>query len=134
MFKKTILSVSFLFSILSVLPIYAHEGHDNTPGGIKANHGGVVKAGKEINLEFVVSGIEVKLYPANHDGKDLLSNEVKIRATAKLPKGKAESIKLSEKDGAFVASLDFKSSYRIEMNVEADVNGKKSSFKFQVEK
>ena len=113
---------------------FAHEGHDDAPGAIKANHGGTVKAGKEINLEYVVSGTDVKLFPVGHDGKDLTAAEVKLTVTAKLPKGKAEAVKTESKDGAFVAKVDFKAAYRVEMNVDAEVKGKKSSFKFQVEK
>lgn len=130
MFKKVIL----LITLLGSLSVLAHEGHDDAPGSIKANHGGTVKAGKEMNLEYVVSGSEVKLFPVSHDGKDLTSVEVKLSITAKLPKGKAEAIKVDLKDGAFVAKVDFKNAYRIEMNVEADHQGKKSTFKFQVEK
>ncbi len=130
MFKKIILSVAVLISMSS----FAHEGHDDAPGAIKANHGGTVKSGKEINLEYVVSGTEVKLFPVSHDGKDLTADEVKLTVNAKLPKGKAEAIKTESKDGAFVAKVDFKTAYRIEMNVDTEVKGKKSSFKFQVEK
>jgi len=130
MFKKVILSVALLGS----LSAFAHEGHDEAPGSIKANHGGTVKAGKEINLEYVVSGSEVKLFPVSHEGKDLTSAEVKLNVLVKLPKGKAEALKIDSKDGALIAKVDFKNAYRIEMNVEADHQGKKSTFKFQVEK
>ena len=130
MLKKIILSVV----ILSALGLSAHEGHDQAPGAIKSNHGGVVKAGKIINLEYVVSGTEVKLFPASHDGKDLANSEVQLLVTAKLPKGKAESLKLELKDGVSVTTVDFKNAYRVEMTVEADHLGKKSTFKFQVEK
>lgn len=130
MFKKTILAMS----LVSALGAGAHEGHDQTPGMLKANHGGKVEAGKEINIEYVVSGTEVKLFPASHEGKDLTSADVKLIANAKLPKGKAEPVKLTSKDGAFVAQVDFKSAYRVEMNVEAEVKGKKSTFKLQIEK
>lgn len=130
MLAKIILSIVLLGSLSS----FAHEGHDDAPGAIKANHGGTVKAGKEINLEYVVSGTDVKLFPVGHDGKDLTAAEVKLIVTAKLPKGKAEPVKTESKDGGFVAKVDFKTAYRIEMNVDAEVKGKKSSFKFQVEK
>lgn len=130
MFRRIILSIALLGS----LSVFAHEGHDEAPGSIKANHGGTVRAGKEMNLEYVVSGSEVKLFPVSHDGKDLTSAEVKLSVTAKLPKGKAEVLKVDSKDGALVAKVDFKNAYRIEMNVEVDHQGKKSTFKFQVEK
>ncbi len=130
MIKKIILFSALVCS----LRVFAHEGHDDAPGSFKANHGGVVKAGKEINLEYVVSGSEVKLYPMRHDGKELANSDIKILAHTKLPKGKPESVKLEYKDGAFVTQVDFKSAYRVEMTVDADVKDKKSTFKFQVEK
>ncbi len=126
--------IIFASVILVSLNLLAHAGHDDAPGAIKANHGGTVKAGKEINLEYVVSGTEVKLYPESHEGKDLTASDVKLVVTAKSPKGKAESVKVENKDGAFVAVVDFKGAYRTEVNVDADVKGKKSTFKFQVEK
>ena len=94
MFKKVMLSMV----IMGSLSVFAHEGHDDAPGAIKANHGGVVKAGKVINLEYVISGSEVKLFPVNHDGKDLTAAEVKLTVTTKLPKGKTEAIKIDSKE------------------------------------
>lgn len=129
MFKKIILSMALLISLSGV----AHEGH-LVPGAIKANHGGTVLAGKDINLEYVVSGTEVKLFPVSHEGNDLTATEVNLSAKAKMPTGKPESVKLESKDGAFVTTVDFKKAYRLEMNVDAVVKGKKNSFKFQIEK
>lgn len=130
MIKKIILSILIGASI----PIFAHEGHDETPGSLKANHGGAVKAGKEINLEYVVSGTQVKLFPISHEGKDLSPNEVKLTATTKLPKGKAEVAKLEVQDGAFITDIDFKNAFRVELNVSASKAGKADSFKLQIEK
>lgn len=130
MLKKLLPTALLFFSLTA----FAHENHDQAPGALKANHGGTVRSGKQINLEYVVSGTEVKLFPASHEGKDLSADDVKITATTKLPKGKAEPTTVDFKDGAFVANVDFKTAYRIEMSVEADLKGKKSNFKFQIEK
>ncbi len=130
MFNKLVM-VALIFGSLTT---FSHEGHDQAPGSLKANHGGTVKPGKLMNLEFVVSGTEVKLFPASHEGEDLKATDVKITATTKLPKGKAEAAKIDFKDGAFMTNVDFKSGYRVEMVVEAELNGKKNSFKFQIEK
>ncbi len=130
MFKKMMLAIF----ILGALNAFSHEGHDNTPGYLKANHGGNVKAGKEINLEFVVLGNELKLYPASHEGIDLTVTEVKLTGTSKLPKGKPENLKIEIKNGAYTAMIDFKTAYRIEVVVTAEFKGKKDTFKFQVEK
>lgn len=120
--------------LVTAFNTYAHEGHDEAPGSIKANHGGTVKSGKDINLEYVVSGTTVKLYPVTHEGKDLIASDVKLTATAKVPKGKAEPVKIEFKDGVFETTVDFKSAYRTEIIVTADNKGKISTFKFQVEK
>ncbi len=130
MFKKIIVSAL----LAGTINTYAHEGHDATPGSIKANHGGTVKSGKEINLEYVVSGTTVKLYPVTHEGIDLATADIKLTATAKLPKGKAEPVKIEIKDGVFQTTVDFKSAYRTELVVNADTKGKVSTFKFQIEK
>lgn len=130
MFKKMIISIF----LLGTLNAFSHEGHDSTPGSLKANHGGNVKAGKEINLEFVVSGNELKLYPTSHEGMDLASAEVKLTGTSKLPKGKTENLKIEIKNGAFVAFIDFKTAYRVEVMLTAEFKGKKDTYKFQVEK
>lgn len=130
MLKKTMVSIFLLVS----LNLFAHEGHNDAPGALKANHGGTVKAGKEINLEYVVAGNLVKIYPVSHGGQDLNQAEAKITATVKAPKGKAESAKLEFKDGSYITTVDFKGAYRIEMNVVVEIKGRKDLFKFQVEK
>jgi hypothetical protein len=129
---KLIAAVVLVLSVTSLS--FAHEGHDDAPGALKANHGGIVKAGKEINLEYVISGNDVVLYPISHDGKELTTEEVKLSGTAKSPKGKAEALKIDSQSGAFKTSVDFKGAYRTEVNLTADVKGGKDNFKFQVEK
>lgn len=113
---------------------YGHEGHDQVPGALNANHGGIVKKGKVINLEYVVNGNEVSLFPASHEGKDLPAANVKMSATSKIPKGKAEPLKVEALDNVFKANVEFKGAYRSEISVTAEVDGKKDTFKFQVEK
>lgn len=126
--------IAGLFILLISFTSLAHEGHGDTPGSLKANHGGTVKSGKEINLEYVVSGSELKVYPANHEGADILAADVKVSGTAKLPKGKPEVVKFEIKDGAYTTQVDFKNAYRVEMLISIEFKGKKDTFKFQVEK
>lgn len=130
MFKKMLVTALLLGSV----GLMAHEGHDDAPGALKANHGGVVKAGKELNLEYKVAGDTLELYPVSHDGKDLKAADVKLTAMGTLPKGKTEPVKLEVKNGVYTAKVDFKGAYRVEIQVMADNAGKKSTFKFQVEK
>lgn len=112
---------------------FAHEGHDDVPGSIKALHGGVVKPGKEMNLEIVSAGGELKLFPISHTGSDIALSDVKLTATAQPPKGKAERITFEEKDNSYYSKLDFKGSYRLSLDIKADHKGKKDTFKVQVE-
>jgi hypothetical protein len=129
--KRLLMVMAFFVFATSAM---AHEGHDETPGALKANHGGVVKSGKQINLEYVVAGTEVKIFPVGHKGEDLPLSTIKLSGTVKSPKGKEEPFKLEQKDGAFLGIVDFKGAYRVEVKLEADVLGKKDNFKFQVEK
>lgn len=122
------------FSILLFnFTLSAHEGHNDAPGSVKALRGGVVKIGKELNLEFVTAGGELKLYPVGHDGNDILLSEVKLTATAQPPKGKANPIALEQKDKAFYSKLDFNGAYRLSVDVKVEYKGKKDAFKIQVE-
>lgn len=128
---KIILTTVLMIGSLSA---FAHEGHDETPGTLKVNHGGVVKPGKVINLEYVIKGDTVELYPASHEGSDLPLADVTLTGTAKPSKGKATPLKFESKNGAYLAKVDFKGAYRVEVQVVADNKGKKSTFKFQVER
>ena len=128
-----ILTVLF-FSFSASRLVSAHEGHDDVPSALKANHGGIVKAGKEINLEYVVTGNEVMLYPVSHSGQDLTAQDVKLTGTAQTPKGKAEALKIETQSNGFKTTVDFKGAYRTEVKLDADAKGKKDHFKFQVEK
>lgn len=121
-------------SLIAIAPTaYSHEGHE-MPGVIKAAHGGIVVAGKEFNMEYMQSGTEIKLYPLPHPGDTFDFSKVKLTATAKAPKEKASDLKLEKKENAFVANVDFKKAYRLEIVVTSDNAGKKDKFKFQVEK
>ena len=63
-----------LLTLIIILPtlVFSHEGHNDTPGALKSIHGGVVQAGKEVNLEVIITGQKVTLFPTSHEGQDLL--------------------------------------------------------------
>jgi hypothetical protein len=132
--KEMLKQIFFIGLLLLSTKSFAHEGHDIAPGALKANHGGTVKSGKEFNLELLVSGSEIKLYPLSHEGKDLAADEIKLTATTNLPKGKPVPAKVDYKEGAFVTMVDFKGAYRVELSVNAVNKGKAETFKFQIEK
>lgn len=112
---------------------FGHEGHDQAPGVLQANHGGSVLAGSEVNFEYVVSGSQLQMYVLGHDKKDVPVSDVKLAATAKPAKMKAETLKVELQEGVYRANVDFKGSHRVEVNVNVDHQGKKSKFKFQME-
>lgn len=128
-------AILFLFTLhlLFAYPCLAHEGHA-VPGSIPSIHGGMALAGKEINLEYVINGDKLILYPISHEGKDLTAAQVKLSGTTKAPKEKSEKLNLQYKDGGFSVQLDFKKAYRLEVNISAESNNKKDIFKFQMEK
>ncbi len=119
----------------------AHEGH-HAPVKLKSKYGGMVKAGKALDLEYRVQQGELKVWPRAHEGEQL--KDVKIAATLTPPRGKSQALPLNwdTATGLAVAKLDFGKSHRlaIEIRLEAmaDVNGQltaiQEQFKFQAEK
>jgi hypothetical protein len=82
--KKTLLALAILIQPILGL---THEGHDNAPGAMKSLHGGVVQSGKQVNLEVIISGKEITIFPTSHVGLDIPTKDVKIEAIAKPKKG-----------------------------------------------
>lgn len=129
-FLTIALSSVLFFGINSL----GHEGHDALPGQIKALHGGVVKSGKEINMEMLVTGNSVKFFPLAHSGEDVKVVEVKISGTAKTPKGKPQNLVFTDDGKAFTTTVELKDAYRADLDIKATHGGKTDSFKFLVEK
>lgn len=130
MFKK----ITIIALLIGSINLSAHEGSDHAQGTLKANHGGIVKAGKDINLEYVVSSDDVILFIVGQDGIDLKAKDLKLITTVKLPKEKAKLINLEMVDGANVAKSVFNGAARAEFIVKVSTKGKQSTFKFQAEK
>lgn len=129
-FLTIALSSILLFGINSI----AHEGHDDVPGQIKAKHGGLVKSGKEMNMEMLVTGESVQFFPLAHSGEDLKISEVKLTGIAKTPKGKPQSLTFTSDDKSFSTKVDLKGAYRADLDIKAQHSGKTDNFKFLVEK
>lgn len=113
---------------------FAHEGHSDAPGQLKALHGGVVTAGKEMNMEMLFSNDTVQLFPLAHSGEDLGIADVKLSGTAKIPKGKPAPLSFVNDGKGFSSKVDLKGSYRADLEVKATYKGKTDTFKFLVEK
>ncbi|MBY0415197.1 MAG: hypothetical protein K2Q18_13585 [Bdellovibrionales bacterium] len=128
--KKTLLILA-----IAALPTlsFSHEGHDQAPGALKSIHGGVVQAGKQLNLEVIVSGSEITLYPTSHEGKDIPAKDVKIEATAKPKKGKPFPVAFTSTQKGFTSKVDLQGANRLPVTINVTNNGKTDHFTVQVE-
>ncbi len=132
--NKQFLTIALSSILLFGLNSLAHEGHDDVPGQIKALHGGVVKSGKSLNMEMLVTGESVQFFPQAHSGEDLKAADIKISGTSKIPKGKPETLSFSSDGKSFTTKVDLKGSYRADLEIKAQYSGKTDNFKFLVEK
>lgn len=132
--NKQFLTIALSSVLLFGMNSLAHEGHDEIPGQIKAMHGGVVKAGKELNMEMLVTGDSVQFFPLAHSGEDLKIADVKLTGTAKTPKGKPQALTFTNDGKSFSTKVDLKGAYRADLNIKAQHSGKTNNFKFLVEK
>lgn len=129
--KKTILALALSFLSLTA---FSHEGHNVTPGTLKSLHGGTVQAGKQINLEVIVSAGEIAIFPISHEGKDIPTKDVTIEAIAKPRKGKPYPVFfITDKGGGLTTTIDLKGANRIPVTVKITNQGKSDSFTVQVE-
>lgn len=123
-----------LITALTTLTVIAHEGHGNAPGSFKSLHGGTVQTGKQLNLEVIVTGKEVTVFPTSHEGKDVPLKDVKIEATAKPKKGKSYAVQFSPASGnGMTATVDLKGANRLPLDVTVSNQGKVDKFTVQVE-
>ncbi len=126
-----------LFVALSLIALssftFAHEGHDHAPGSYKSLHGGTVQAGKQLNLEVIVNGKEITLYPTSHEGKDVAAKDVKLEAIAKPKKGKPYPVALTAAKGGYTATVDLQGANRLPFTINVINQGKTDHFTVQVE-
>lgn len=125
----------FLMIFLTIfsLNLIAHEGHNQTPGSVKSKHGGVVSLGKQLNLEVLVNGTNVTLFPLSHDSVDLKASEVKITAVAKPRKGNSYPVEFKALPIGLSSEIDLKGMNRVELEITILHAGKNDKFKVQVE-
>ena len=131
---KTLIATALLTLGFSSFQAQAHEGHDQIPGAVKALHGGVVKTGKEFNVEMLAVDQNVEFFVLAHEGESIDMKAVKLTATGKSPKGKAQEIKLENTGKSFKGTLDFQGSYRLDVEVKTEYQGKIDLYKFLAEK
>jgi hypothetical protein len=113
---------------------FAHAGHDKTPGALAAPHGGMVQGTSELYIEILTDQNDVKLYPLDHESKPISVQDIKLSATATMPrKGKVEKVAFTTEGDHFKTTVDAKGAHRYELNIEVDYKGKKEKVKFTVE-
>ncbi|MDZ4084219.1 MAG: hypothetical protein U1E10_14850 [Bdellovibrionales bacterium] len=123
-----------LAALTGSLKIYAHEGHDKTPGALTAPHGGVVKGTAHLYLELVTEKSGVKIYPFDHDMKPVPAKDIRLEAKMQIPrKNKTEAVKFETKDDHFTARVDAKGAHRYDLNLSVTHNSKAEKVKFSVE-
>ena len=127
---------AFIFSMALLLSLssFAHEGHDQTPGALKAQYGGVVKTGKEFNLEMVVIGGNIEIFARAHEGEPLEFKDLQMTVTATAPKGKPQVVTLQKGEKSFKGTLDFQKAYRLNLEIKTDYQKKQDNYKFLAEK
>lgn len=129
MIKRVLVLVMLITSTF----VTAHEGHNQTPGTLKSLHGGLVLGGKQLNLETIISGNIVTIYPVSHEGTDVAVKKVTIKGTAKPKKGKPYPIVFTTNKDNFSTTVDLKGANRLPIELVVVVDGKSDSFKIQVE-
>lgn len=124
--------LTLALGILTAPSLFAHEGHEHAPGAINAPHGGVVKMGKEIALEFVQADGKLKIYPLTHELKAIPLTDIKLQ-------GKAQPAKKSKVDMSFTAEGEFYTasykgqSYKTDLDITANYKGKTDSIRQTIE-
>jgi hypothetical protein len=115
---------------------FAGEGHDHgVPGAVAAPKGGEIKAGPGSYFELLKSGSTLKVYVYDEKLKPLnLATLTEVEATAKVPRGKAETVPVKSNTDHFETSYDPKKSHRFELTLKFKINGKADFVTFNVEK
>jgi hypothetical protein len=116
------------------LSAFAHEGHDQTPGALKAQHGGVLKTGKDFNMEMVIIGNNIEFFPRAHDGEVFEMKDLQMVVTASAPKGKPQPVTLQKGEKSFKGTVDFQKAYRLNLEAKTEYQKKSDLFKFLAEK
>lgn len=123
--------------ILATVPALAHEGHNHdAPTTIQAPKGGVVKALDEARLEVVAKGKDIKIYVYDKGMKPREAAELKIAATAELPRNKKiDTINFEAKGNQFEGTYDAKGAHRfaLKLSVTDSKTGRTDNLSFNIE-
>jgi hypothetical protein len=129
MFKTIMMFVSLIsFS-------YTHEGHDHGPATVEAPNGGVIKTLEEVHIEVIAekgsSTVKIYVYDTKMGKADL--SKYPIKATATLPRGKAESLELKNKNDYLEYTFDAKKAHRYTLDLSIKQHGHDDKLSFTIE-
>ncbi len=110
--NRSIFTALLVGATLMAGSAFAHEGHDDAPGSLKAKHGGIVKSLDDASVELLTTGKTLKLYPADHGGKAINPKTLNLTATTALPKGTPAPLALTPKADHWEATFDPKGAHR----------------------
>ena len=118
---KTVLAILMFISTAA----FAHEGHDHdAPKGVQAPKGGVIKAFDDHYAEVVSKRKDLKIYFYNKDLKQLDIKNIKVSASAMMPRTKKkEAVPLKTNAEGFEASYDAKGSHRYTLILNIKIAG-----------
>jgi hypothetical protein len=135
-----------MFALIAVTPFAfaqhdhsgAHSGHaavQKTDTTTVSPHGGVVKNGKNLNLEIMTMAKAIAIFPLTKDGKELPLKDVVLSGRVKSSKNKSleTPVEFTAMSNHFMANIDRKGSDTLELLVEAKTAGKTEKFVFTIE-
>lgn len=126
--------ITTLATLMIAMSVFAHEGHNKTPGSLTAPHGGQLKGTSQLYVELVPVSTGFKLYAVDHELKTIPVKDLKIEGSAKLPKQKqSEKLVLNASESFLETKVDAKGSHRYTVDLKVTYKGKTESVSFNVE-
>ena len=114
--------------------IFAHEGHDKSPGAVAAPHGGQIQGTGDLYVEVLQNNGAVEIFLFSHDLKPISPSEAKVSGLVTLPKKtKGETITFKSVSDRYTTKIDSKGSHRFELALTISYKGKSEKTKFNIE-
>lgn len=116
---KKVLVLLVTISTLVGLQALAHEGHSHdSPKGLVAPKGGVIKSLEETLVEVVPKGNDLKIYLYDLESKEKSTTGFVVKASAELPRNKKkQEVVLTTKENHFEATYDAKGAHRYTLHL-----------------
>ena len=124
-----------IFFILTIFPLtlWAHEGHDHTPGAVIPPKGGVIRTLETIHLEMLPHGKTVKIFIYDKNLKPVETKNYPVSATATKPRSKPEALDLKAEKNYWEYTYDSKGAHRYALQFNIEQGGHKDKIKWNIE-